>query len=502
MKVHEPAAAADRRERPGDPCTIVIFGVSGDLARRKLIPALYNLAKDRLLPKEIALVGVAREPLTVEVFRDRLRQALDEFGPADQDPAVRDALLGRVHYLSGDFTSGATFAALRELLAQVDAAQQTQGNHLYYLATPPTVFAPLVHQLGAAGLLAESDGHWRRVIVEKPFGEDLESARALNQELRRDLAESQIYRIDHYLGKETVQNIMIFRFANGIFEPVWNRRYIDHVQITVAESVGVEKRGGYYDQAGALRDMVPNHIFQLLSFIAMEPPISFEAGAVRDEKAKVMHAIPPMTPEEVLVRTVRGQYGEGEAEGVLHAGYRAEPKVIPGSSTETFIAMKLFIDNWRWAGVPFFIRAGKSLPLTATEVTVTLKRPPLSRLTAGDTNYFRFRLSPEVVIGIGARVKRPGEEIATEPTELKVVHKPEGDELDAYERLLGDAMEGDRTLFARQDGVEAAWAIVEPILCQNTPLYEYDCSAWGPREAEALTADVGGWHCCEPPVAP
>ena len=503
MKVEEAGAGPDRRERPGDPCAIVIFGASGDLAHRKLLPALYNLAKDRLLPREFALVGVAREAVTVEVFRDRMRQALDEFGPAQPDTAVRDALLGRVQYLAGDFTSAATFAALRELLTQVDASQRTQGNHLYYLATPPTVFAPVVHQLGAAGLLAESEGHWRRVIVEKPFGEDLESARALNQELRRDLVESQIYRIDHYLGKETVQNIMIFRFANGIFEPVWNRRYIDHVQITVAESVGVEKRGGYYDHAGALRDMVPNHIFQLLSFIAMEPPISFEDRAVRDEKAKVLHAIPPMTPEEVLVRTVRGQYGEGEAEGVLHPGYRAEPKVAPASSTETFIALKLFIDNWRWAGVPFYLRTGKGMARRVTEIVIQFNQAPfvpfrdtpVERLRA---NQLVINIQPDEGIALRFQAKVPGPAVRMGEVEMEFKYADHfgQDPSTGYETLLHDCMIADATLFQRDDMVDASWRIVQPILdvwkalpARNFPNYPF--GSRGPREADDLMARDG-----------
>ena len=338
---------------------MVIFGATGDLTKRKLLPSLYNLDRSDLLPEDFAIVGVGRETLSLPAFRDRMGQALTEFATDGVDPALRDRLVSRLFYVAGEFTNAATFRVLRETLMKVDAEQRTRGNYLYYLATPPTVFATVVHQLGAAGLVAEGEGRWRRVIVEKPFGQDLETARALNQEVLQDLAETQIYRIDHYLGKETVQNIMVFRFANGIFEPVWNRRYIDHVQITVAEDAGIEGRGGYYDAAGALRDMVPNHIFQLLSFVAMEPPISFEARAVRDEKAKVLHAIQPMTPEEVLARSVRGQYGEGEVEGETHRRYRAENRVSLTSSSETYVALKLFIDNWRWAEVPFYLRTGR-----------------------------------------------------------------------------------------------------------------------------------------------
>jgi len=514
----DPAPAInDKRERPGDPCAFVIFGASGDLARRMLLPALYNRARTRLLPPDFAIIGVAREPITADVFRERMRQALDEFATGTIDAALRDDLVKRMRYLSGDFTSPATFATLREQLAQTDAGEGTRGNCLFYLATPPTVFAPVVHALGAAGLVAETDGHWRRVIVEKPFGEDIDSAKALNQELRRDLAESQIYRIDHYLGKETVQNIMVFRFANGIFEPVWNRRYIDHVQITVAESVGVEKRGGYYDHAGALRDMVPNHIFQLLSFIAMEPPISFEDRAVRDEKAKVLHAIPPMTPEEVLVRTVRGQYGEGKVDDGMHPGYRTEPRVAATSNTETFIAMKLFIDNWRWAGVPFYIRTGKGLERRVTEIVIQFNQAPfvpfrdtpVERLRA---NQLVLNIQPDEGISLRFQAKVPGPAVRMGEVEMDFKYADHfGQESSTgYETLLHDCMQADATLFQRDDMVEAGWRIAQPILdvwkalpARNFPNYPF--GSRGPKEADdllardgrqwkAVTHDSGGRH--------
>jgi glucose-6-phosphate 1-dehydrogenase len=493
----------ERRERPGDPCALVIFGASGDLAKRKLIPALYNLAKSHLLPQGFAIVGVAREAITADVFRQRMAAALDEFATDTVDPALRDDLVRRMRYVSGDFTSAATLESLRDQLAQADKAAGTQGNYLHYLATPPSVFAPVVHALGAAGLVTESDGHWRRVIVEKPFGEDLESARTLNQELRRDLAERQIYRIDHYLGKETVQNIMVFRFANGIFEPVWNRRYIDHVQITVAESVGVEKRGGYYDTAGALRDMVPNHIFQLLSFIAMEPPISFEDRAVRDEKAKVLHAIPHMTPEEVLVRTVRGQYGEAEIDGRPHPGYRSEPKVAPHSNAETYIAMKLFIDNWRWAGVPFYLRTGKGLARRVTEIVIQFNRAPfvpfrdtpVERLRA---NKLVLNIQPDEGISLNFQAKVPGPAVRMGEVEMDFKYSDHfGEESSTgYETLLHDCMLADATLFQRDDMVEAGWRIVQPILDvwkalppRNFPNYPFGSA--GPKEADELMARDG-----------
>jgi len=306
----------------------------------------------------------------------------------------------------------------------------------------------------------------------------------LNTTIRRVFDETAVFRIDHYLGKEPVQNLLAFRFANTFLEPIWNRNYVDTVQITMAESFGVQGRGRFYDEAGAIRDVIQNHMLQVVAFLAMEAPVTTYAEAIHDEQVKVFRSIQPLSPDDL----VRGQF----------RGYRNEEGVAPDSTVETFAAVRLDVDSWRWDGVPFFIRAGKCLPTTTTEVRVTLKRPPLSRMKTTEANYFRFRLSPDVVIAVGARVKEPGEEMKTEPTELSVVHKPEGDEMDAYERLLGDAMEGDRTLFAREDAVEAAWAIVEPILRVTTPVHAYDCGTWGPPEADALTAGVGGWHCCGP----
>ena len=352
----------ERIGRPGDPCVMVIFGASGDLTRRKLIPALYNLGKNRLLSSEFAVVGVARDAMSTDDFRAKLKQDLQQFGDVQIEPDLQAWFQQRMYYLTGEFGDSGTFQKLKDLLQKLDSELNTHQNYFYYLAIAPDFFGPVVEQLASAGLMAEDNHHWRRVIVEKPFGRDLESAKALNKQLLKVADESQIYRIDHYLGKETVQNIMAFRFANGIFEPIWNRRYIDHIQISVAETVGVEQRGGYYDHAGALRDMVPNHIMQLISLTAMEPPISFQANAVRDEQAKILHAIQPLTAEEVLTRTVRGQYGEGDLGGQHVPAYRVEQGVPPDSRTETYVAVKLQIDNWRWAGVPFYVRTGKRMP--------------------------------------------------------------------------------------------------------------------------------------------
>src|ERR1700683_672752 len=402
-----------RRGRPGDPCVMVIFGASGDLTKRQLTPALSNLAKDNRLSKEFALVGFARNEMTSEQFRDEIGREIGEFATTTVDPDLWHWFSQRIYYHAGDFDDAAAYKGLSELLAQIDKQHGTRGNYFYYLATAPSFFGPIVTQLGEAGLVKEEEHGWRRVIIEKPFGHDYESAVALNREIRKVLNEKQIYRIDHYLGKETVQNILVFRFANGIFEPIWNRRYIDHVQITVAETVGVEQRGTYYEKAGTLRDMVPNHIFQLISLTAMEPPVSFDADVVRDEQAKILKALTPMTDEEVLTRTVRGQYGEGLVKGAKIAAYRSEPLVAPDSRTETFVAMKLFIDNWRWADVPFYLRTGKSLPKRSTEIVIQFKRAPfvLFRKTAVDKlepNRLVLHLQPHEGIKLSFGAKIPG----------------------------------------------------------------------------------------------
>jgi glucose-6-phosphate 1-dehydrogenase len=497
-------------EAPADPCTLVIFGATGDLAKRKLIPSLYNMAHARLLPQSFAVIGVGREGMDDEGFRARMAEALRDFIPGPLDVSLRDDLVGRMRYMSGDFGDQDLYRRLGECLGQVDQAASTKGNFLFYLATPPAVFATVAHELGAVGLLAEKDGRWRRMIVEKPFGDGLESAAALNAELRRDMQERQIFRIDHYLGKETVQNILIFRFANGIFEPVWNRRYIDHVQITVAEESGVEKRGRYYESAGALRDMIPNHAFQLLSFIAMEPPISFESDAVRDEKAKVLRAITPMTPEEVLRRTVRGQYGPGEIDGKIHPGYRTEEFVSPTSHTESYVALKLYVDNWRWAEVPFYLRTGKGLARRVTEIVIQFRRAPfmlfrdteVERLHA---NQLVINIQPDEGIALRFQAKIPGPTVRMGEVEMDFQYAEHFGQHPStgYETLLLDCMQGDGTLFQRDDMVEAGWRIVQPILDvwkalppRNFPNYAFGSS--GPREADELMArDNRHWKVIE-----
>jgi glucose-6-phosphate 1-dehydrogenase len=495
--------------RPGDPCIMVIFGASGDLTKRKLIPALYNLAKDNLLSKEFALVGIARNELTSEQFRDMIGKEIGEYATTKVDPDLWHWLARRIYYLAGDFDDAVAYDKLRDLLAQIDKEHGTRGNYFYYLATSPSFFAPIVKQLGASGLVREETG-WRRVIIEKPFGRNYDSAVALNKEIRQVLNEKQIYRIDHYLGKETVQNILVFRFANGIFEPIWNRRYIDHVQITVSETVGVEQRGGYYDKAGTLRDMVPNHIFQLISLTAMEPPISFDADVVRDEQAKILKAIPPPTDEEVLVRTVRGQYGEGVQDGVKVPAYRAEPMVAQDSRTETFVAMKLYIDNWRWADVPFYLRTGKRLPKRATQIAIQFKRAPfvLFRKTAVDQlepNRLVLHLQPDEGISLSFSAKVPGPVVQIGDVNMNFNYTDyfNATPQTGYERLLYDCMLGDATLFQRSDMVETAWHVVAPILDVWEALPprrfpNYAAGTWGPPEADELLAkDQRHWSTAE-----
>lgn len=504
MPVNQPLTGHDR---PGDPCTIVIFGASGDLTKRKLLPALYNLKALKLLPERFAVIGVAVSESNDEMYREKITADIKQFATHSVDQAVWDDFVKRTYYIQGDFNSADTFKHLAAKISDVQKTHQLPGNVLFYLAISPTFFAKVVDQLGAVGLTTETESAWRRVIVEKPFGRDLASARALNADLTKTLRESQIYRIDHYLGKETVQNIMVFRFGNSVFEPIWNRRYIEYVQITVAEQLGVELRGGYYDKSGVLRDMVQNHILSVLSLIAMEPPSSIEGDAVRNEKVKVLEAIRPMEPEEVIENTVRGQYAEGLIDGKPVPGYRTEPDVNPQSNTETFVAMKLKVENWRWAEVPFYIRSGKRLAAHTTEVVIGFRRAPL--LLFGTQmeseippNRLVMHIQPEEGITLDIHAKRPGPKIQISNVPLNFNYKEfgEGNAATGYETLLYDCMIGETTLFHRYDSVDASWRIVNPILdvWQALPARDfpnYAAGTWGPRSSDELIAKDGhAWH--------
>jgi glucose-6-phosphate 1-dehydrogenase len=487
---------------------MVLFGAAGDLTKRKLIPALFNLVQAKLLPQQFAVMGVSVDDLSVEKFRDQVCEFLPaESAGTDEQRWFREHLL----YERGDFGDANTFAKLRDRLGAIDAEERTQGNYLFYLATAPKFFGLIVQQLGKAGLAAGDQGRWRRVVIEKPFGQDLESAKVLNREIKSVLQENQIYRIDHYLGKETVQNIMVFRFDNAIFEPLWNRRYIDHVQITNAETVGVERRGGYFDNAGTLRDMVPNHVMQLLSLTAMETPVSFQADAVRNEQAKVLHSILPLSSDEVLQRTVRGQYGEGTLDGQRVPAYRTEPGVAPESRTETFVAMKLSIDNWRWAGVPFYLRTGKRLARRHTEIAIQFKRTPFELFRHAPfhklhTNTLVIQIQPVegISLSFGAKIPGPLLKVGSVDMSFEYSRYFKAEAYTGYEVLLYDCMIGDPTLFQRADMVEAGWSVVDPILdvwraLPPRKFPNYASGSWGPAESDQLLAhDDRQWRTIEP----
>jgi glucose-6-phosphate 1-dehydrogenase len=453
---------------PGKPVAadaLVFFGATGDLAYKKIFPSLQGMAKRGNLA--VPVIGVAKSGWTIEQLRDRARASLKEYG-GGVDEAAFGKLIASLQYIDGDYADPATFAKLRQALGSAK-------HPTHYLAIPPSLFGSVIEALGKSHC---ADG--ARVVIEKPFGHDFATARALNTTLHSVFPERSVFRIDHYLGKEAVENLLYFRFANTFLEPIWNRNYVDCIQITMAEEFGVQGRGKFYDETGTIRDVIQNHLLQVVGYLAMEPPSSIDADRIRDEQVKVFRAIPPLKPEDV----VRGQF----------AGYQKEPGVAAGSQTETFAAVRLTVDSWRWAGVPFFIRSGKCLPLTATEVIVDLKRPPLSRLSPEESNYFRFRLGPKISISLGARVKKPGTEFGSMPTELMAVRDAGKDEIDAYERLLTDAMKGDPTLFVREDAVEAAWVVVNGVLGNATPVRPYEPGTWGPAEADRLTRGLEGWH--------
>jgi glucose-6-phosphate 1-dehydrogenase len=516
-----PLRAGMRLEPTAPPCAMVIFGATGDLTRRKLLPALYRLAQQRLVPSEFAILGTARQQHSDDEFRAAMKAAITEFGPDDSlDENAWQSFAQRIFYVAGDFNDAELYGKLKIKLEEVDKEYDTDGNRIFYLATAPDNFGLIAKQLGEAGIArprsakatakagvkgkAAAKKPWTRIIVEKPFGRDLESARGLNKTLAAVFDESQIYRIDHYLGKETVQNLLVFRFANSIFEPLWNRQYIDHIQITNAETIGVEGRGGYYETAGALRDMIQNHVFQVTSLIAMEPPASLSANGVRDEKIKAMQSVRPFVGgiDEFVAR---GQYGAGTVLGDTVPGYREEPGVDSNSSTETFAALKLSFDNWRWSGVPFYIRSGKRLQKQVTEIAIQFKEVPHRLFDASDSplqpNVLVIRIQPNEGISLRFGAKLPGQALRIRSVNMDFrygssfgVKPPE-----AYERLLLDCMLGDSTLYARRDMVERGWEIVTPILeAWKKPAADfpnYESGSWGPQAAfELIERDGRDWR--------
>jgi glucose-6-phosphate 1-dehydrogenase len=500
-----PLRAGIRLEKTAGPCTVVIFGASGDLTKRKLIPALYRMVQERLLPAELAIVGVARTAMESEEFRTNMKAAIAEFSESKSvDEAVWASFADKLYYLTLDIGTPGDYEKLRDLLNEVDERHGTQGNRLFYLSIAPRFYADSVKNLAGAGLARPTqEGQWVRVIVEKPFGVSLDSARQLNIDLLSHLDESQIYRIDHYLGKETVQNLLVFRFANGIFEPLWNRQYIDHVQITNAEAVGVEGRGGYYETSGVVRDMIQNHVFQVLSLVAMEAPASLDPEAVRDEKIKAMQAARAFTPERVRTECVRGQYGPGAIAGKPVPGYREEEGVAPDSATETFALVTMYFDNWRWAGVPFYIRSGKRLTRRVTEIAIQFKDAPLALF--GDAmegvapNQLIIRVQPDEGITLRFAAKVPGQVTVVRDVNMDFRYGASfGVQLaEAYERLILDCILGDSTLYARKDMTERGWELVMPILDEwaatkaSAPFPNYEAGSWGPKASDDLLAKAG-----------
>jgi glucose-6-phosphate 1-dehydrogenase len=507
----EALKASQHSERAPDPCVVVIFGASGDLTKRKLLPALYHLEQSGNLPENFAVVGVARRPLE-QTFAGDMKDGIISGGGVDTSDPKLDPFVGRICYHAMNFDDDSGYEELKTLLGHIDVKFKTGGNRLFYLATAPEYFSDIIRFLGEHGMAepehsGEANGNgapktWVRVIIEKPFGHDLESAKALNDEVNKVFREDQIFRIDHYLGKETVQNILVFRFANGIFENVWNRNYIDHIEITAAESIGIEGRGPFYESAGALRDVVQNHVMELLSFVTMEPPVSFEASAVRTEKIKVWRAIQPIHS----VDTVRGQYGPGMVDGKPVIGYRQEDRVHPRSQTETYAALRVEIENWRWAGVPIYLRAGKRLSKRVTEITIQFKQPPLLLFKDRDgkgaegikSNIISMRIQPDEGIALRFEAKVPGPSMNISPVNMNFNYSEAFgvSSANGYERLLLDAMLGDATLFAHRDGVEATWALMTPILqyWAKNPVKDfpnYAAGTWGPSTGDALMESEG-----------
>lgn len=498
--VSNPLRVGMRRKRAPEPCTLVIFGVTGDLAKRKLLPAVFGLWQDGQLGPGFSIVGVGRSPMTPEEFQAFAREALTTSKETD---AIRDGNLERfvelVSYVSGEFGDAATYAGIGEQLSNIEASRGAGRNAVFYLSTPPSLFEVISKGIGEAGLSRETAG-WRRLIIEKPFGHDLDSALALNAAIHEVWDEPQVYRIDHFLGKETVQNIMAIRFGNLIFEPIWNRSYVEHVQITAAEDLGMEGRGGYYEEAGVVRDMLQNHLLQLFTLVAMEPPVAFDADAIRDEKGKVLRAVKPIPASRVPEVAVRGQYASGTLYGERARGYREEEKVAPDSSTPTYLAVKLEVENWRWSGVPFFLRTGKRLPKKVTEIAVVFRRPPLDLFPGGvERNVLAFRIQPDEGVSLKFSSKTPGQENTLREVVMDFRYDAFGAELESpYSRLLLDAMLGDATLFPREDEVERAWRLVSGILeawsAPDANLPNYAAGTWGPDAADELLGEGRRWR--------
>lgn len=495
-------------DRTGDACAVVIFGATGDLTKRKLVPALYNLAVSRSLPGGFAIVAVGRRDKTTDQFRAEMREAVSVFSRRKPiDPAVWADFERGISYVRGSIDDAELYAKLRAHLGEVDSQRGTRGNRLYYLAVPPAEFTVIVGGLRGAGLVepaekADGGGPWTRVVVEKPFGHDLESARTLNNVMASTFAESQVFRIDHYLGKETVQNLLVFRFANSLFEPIWNREHVDHVQITVAEEIGVEGRGKFFEQTGITRDIVENHLMQLLCLTAMEPPISLAANAVRDEKVKVLRSLRPMERSMVRENVVRGQYGRGFIRADDVCAYREEPDVDSQSRVETFVAMRMFVDNWRWSGVPFYVRAGKRLARRVTEVSITFRKVPHTLFRAPDggitPNVLAMRIQPDEGIALRFTTKEPGQHTVLRDVSMDFRYGTAfgSSTPEAYERLLLDAMRGDATLFTRRDEVEEQWAFMDHVFDAwahdaEAPPPSYVAGSWGPEQADDLLARDG-----------
>src|ERR1700676_1265100 len=492
---------------PADPCTIVIFGASGDLSRRKLIPALYSLAAQNCLARRFAIIGFARTPLTDEAFQQSAIDSVKKFADAGtaKDDLCKE-FANALAYVSGEYHHPEAFQKLKRRLEELDRTHNLEGNRLFYLATPPDIYPVIIEQLHKAGLAnPTNEKSWVRIIIEKPFGRDLASAQKLTQTILKVFDEPQVYRIDHYLGKDTVQNLLVLRFGNGIFEPLWNRNYVDHVQITAAETLGVEQRAAFYETAGATRDMIQSHVLQLTSLVAMEPPAAFDATAVRNEKIKVLQSIRPFTPESIKTDVVRGQYGPGSLPGnsALLAGYRDEPGVKKDSTTETFVTAKIQIDNWRWAGVPFYLRTGKRLPSRVSEIAIQFRRAPHLVFREQDlsSNTLVLNIQPDEGISISFHAKLPGQEMKLKTVTMDFSYQKEFGvgERSAYATLINNCIRGDATLFDRADGVEAAWALVNPILeyveAHKPKFPNYAAGAWGPQEAdELLERDGRHWR--------